>query len=297
MKTSTEIPIGGVFGFIRTILNLIEKHKVENIIITLDSGKKTFRSEIYTQYKANRVETPTNLVPQFAILQEFLDCCGIANIRKDGFEADDIIASVITKITEEFTEKEINHNFAVITSDKDLMQLVCESVECIDIFKDKIFKTYDVIEKFGIEPRYIVDYLSLLGDVSDNIPGIKGCGAKGAVKLINEFGTLESIIENVDKIANGKLKDAIKNYSSNGILSKKLASLDHTVPLPEKIDFSVSNIKFIEIKQFMEKYEMKSLMYLPERVEKKIQNNFQKEEITIDVVKAKRTQHTQFQLI
>lgn len=283
MKTSTDIPIGGVFGFIRTIFNLIEKHKVEQMVITLDSGKKTFRSEIYEAYKANRVETPQNMIPQFAILQEFLDCSGLANIKKDGFEADDIIASIVAKR---------QGNFSVVTSDKDLMQLVCENVNCVDIFKDKVFETKDVIEKFGIEPRFIVDYLSLLGDASDNIPGVKGCGAKGAVKLIKEFGRLEEIIANAEKIPNGKLKDAIQNYSQMGIMSKQLASLNYDVAIDEAMSFSVGNIDFEEITRFLEKYEMKSLMYLPQRLEKRLNKNADESQEEV-----KEKPHEQFQLI
>jgi DNA polymerase-1 len=289
MKTSTDIPIGGLFGFIRTIFNLIEKHKVEQIVIALDSGKKTFRSEIYEAYKANRVETPQNMIPQFAILQEFLDCSGLANIKKDGFEADDIIASIVTQKRGKFSQGK----FSVVTSDKDLMQLVCENVNCVDIFKDKVFETSDVIEKFGIEPQFIVDYLSLLGDASDNIPGVKGCGAKGAVKLINAFGTLEEIIANAEKIPNGKLKDAIQNYSQMGILSKQLASLNYDVEIENSLNFGIENINFEEITKFLEKYEMKSLMYLPQRLAKRLNEN--PEEQPQDKVKEKP--NAQFQLI
>ena len=289
MKTSKDIPIGGVFGFIRTIFNLIEKHKVEEMVITLDSGKKTFRSEIYEGYKANRVETPQNMIPQFAILQEFLDCSGLANIKKDGFEADDIIASIVTQKRGKFSQGK----FSVVTSDKDLMQLVCENVNCVDIFKDKVFEINDVIEKFGIEPQFIVDYLSLLGDASDNIPGVKGCGAKGAVKLIKEFGTLEEIIANAEKIPNGKLKDAIQNYSQMGILSKQLASLNYDVEIEDSLNFGVENINFEEITKFLEKYEMKSLMYLPQRLAKRLNKN--PEELPQEEVKEKP--HAQFQLI
>ncbi len=289
MKTSTDIPIGGLFGFIRTIFNLIEKHKVEQIVIALDSGKKTFRSEIYEAYKANRVETPQNMIPQFAILQEFLDCSGLANIKKDGFEADDIIASIVTQKRGNFSQGK----FSVVTSDKDLMQLVCENVNCVDIFKDKVFETSDVIEKFGIEPQFIVDYLSLLGDASDNIPGVKGCGAKGAVKLINAFGTLEEIIANAEKIPNGKLKDAIQNYSQMGILSKQLASLNYDVEIENSLNFGIENINFEEITKFLEKYEMKSLMYLPQRLAKRLNENPEEQ----PQEKVKEKPNAQFQLI
>ena len=163
----------------------------------------------------------------------------------------------------------------------------------IKSFKDKVFETSDVIEKFGIEPRFIVDYLSLLGDASDNIPGVKGCGAKGAVKLINAFGTLEEIIANAEKIPNGKLKDAIQNYSQMGILSKQLASLNYDVEIENSLNFGIENINFEEITKFLEKYEMKSLMYLPQRLAKRLNENPEEQ----PQEKVKEKPNAQFQLI
>lgn len=260
MTTQNQTPVGGVFGFIRAILMLIEKHSVEKIVIALDSGKKTFRAEMYEQYKANRISVPESLIPQFGILQEFLDNSNICSIRMDGYEADDIIATIV---------RNENTNIEIVTSDKDLMQLVDENVFCLDFFKNKVYKKADVIEKFGVEPKYIVDYLALIGDSSDNIPGVKGCGPKGAVKLIDQFGTIEEIIENCEKISNEKMKTIIHTYKNDAILSKKLASLCVDVPIP-KINPSLKNFNMENMRKFLEKYEMKSLFYMQERLDKKI---------------------------
>jgi DNA polymerase-1 len=257
MFTSNQIPIGGVFGFVRTIFTIIQKYSVQNLVITLDSGKKTFRSDLYSEYKANRVAVPQNLIPQFGMLQEFLENSNILHLKKEGFEADDIIASIV--------KSQERSDISVITSDKDLLQLVDDRVNCIDFFKNKTYLTQDVVDKFGLEPKQILDYLALLGDSSDNIPGVKGCGEKGAIKLIKEFGSLENIIANVESIGNNRLKDAIKNYADYGILSKKLAQLCCDVPLPE-LNFSIANINFEKTRQFLEKYEMKSLFYMLERL-------------------------------
>ncbi len=257
MNTSQNFPIGGIFGFVRAILMLIQRHSVENLVIALDGGKKTFRSELYQEYKANRASAPETLIPQFGILREFLETSNICHFQIDGFEADDIIASIV--------ERERSKNIAIVTSDKDLMQLVSDRVNCLDFFKNKIYNESDVVEKFGIEPRYIVDYLALLGDTSDNIPGVKGCGEKGAIKLIKEFGSVEEILGNIHKIQNVKMRSILESGRENALLSKRLASLRFDVPLSH-IHCDLSSIDFSNMRQFLEKYEMKSLFYMLEKL-------------------------------
>ncbi|MFT4967173.1 MAG: 5'-3' exonuclease [Candidatus Deianiraeaceae bacterium] len=266
MTTSKQIPIGGIFGFIRSILTLIQRYSVEHLVITLDSGKKTFRSEIYPQYKANRIACPEDLIPQFDILLEFLETSNICHSRKEGFEADDIIASI--------TKQESTKKISVVTSDKDLMQLVDERVNCLDFFKGKFYASEDVMEKFGLMPKNIVDYLALLGDASDNIPGVKGCGEKGAVKLIQEFGSVENIIANINNISNNRLRKAMEQHHQSATLSKELASLRFDVPL-QPLHFDISSINCDNLRKFIEKYEMKSLFYMCNKFEKQ-QNQPQK---------------------
>ena len=257
MSTSASTPIGGVFGFVRAILMLIQRHAVENLVIALDGGKKTFRSELYQEYKANRAAAPETLVPQFGILREFLETTNICHFQIDCFEADDIIASIV--------QKERTKNIAIVTSDKDLMQLVNANVSCLDFFKNKIYNEIDVVEKFGIEPKYIVDYLALLGDTSDNIPGVKGCGVKGATMLIKEFGCVEEILENIHNIQNSKMKEILESGRESALLSKRLASLRFDVPLPN-FHCDLSLINFTNMRNFLEKYEMKSLFYMLEKL-------------------------------
>lgn len=252
MSTSQGVPVGGVFGFVRAFFTLLLRHNVQKIVITLDSGKPTFRSEIFTEYKANRVKVPENLVPQFAILDEFFQTSNINHFRKDGFEADDLIAS--------FVKKHDGEN-VIVSADKDLMQLVSTQTQCLDFFANKFYKAQEVFEKFGVLPEFVADYLAIVGDSSDNVPGIKGCGPQKAVKLIKEFGELENIAQNIENIKDLKLKSILQNNIESGILSKKLVKLDSIVEI-ENENFDISSINFENALNFVAKYEMKSLVNL-----------------------------------
>lgn len=253
MTTSGNVPIGGVFGFIRSFLSLILRYNVESIVIALDSGKKTFRSELFSEYKANRIAVPETLVPQFAILDEFLTTSEIANFRKDGYEADDIIASIV--------KNENTHQNIIVTSDKDLMQLISDTTHCLDFFANKLYKIDDVIEKFGVEPCFITDYLAIVGDRSDNVPGIKGCGPKCAISLIKKFGTMETILANIPNIENPRIQTIFKHNTQLGLLSKQLVTLDNAVSLDYK-NYKVSQINLENLIVFLEKYEMHNLKHL-----------------------------------
>lgn len=260
MFTSNNTPIGGVFGFVRAVLTLIERHGVQNLTIALDTGGKTFRTELYPQYKANRIAVPETLLPQFEILQEFLEMSQISFCKQKGYEADDIIATMT---------RNASSSISIVSTDKDLMQLVDNRVVCLDFFKNKTYQEADVIAKFGVRPEYIVDYLALIGDASDNIPGVKGCGPKGAIKLIEQFGTVENIIINCNNILNEKTRNIIQSYKQDAILSKRLASLHFEVPLPE-IQPQIIQINTDAMRKFLEKYEMKAIFYMQERLEKTI---------------------------
>lgn len=253
MATSQNVPIGAVFGFCRTIFSLITRYNVQNIVVALDSGKKTFRSELFTEYKVNRPTAPDDLIPQFAVIDEFLTAANITHFRKDGYEADDIIASII--------KKESGREVVIVTSDKDLMQLVSDTTRCLDFFAGKFSGTEDVIAKFGIEPRFITDYLAMVGDKSDNVPGIKGCGSKNAVSLIQKFGTVEEIIANIANIENPRIKKAIAEHAQMGLLSKQLVTLYNTIQLDYE-SHEVTDLNMQDLMQFLEKYEIDSLKYL-----------------------------------
>ena len=254
-KTSTNMPIGAVYGFVNMILKILNTFSPSHIILIFDSGQKSFRSEIYPEYKAHRKEVPDDLKPQFEIVRDAVRALNIKYAEVNGFEADDLIATY-SKICKNKGFKSI-----VISSDKDLMQLAQDGVvEFYDPLKGKFIKESDIRAKFGVEPYQIVDYLSIVGDASDNIPGVAGIGEKGAMELLNQYKTLEEIYENLNNIEKPKLKNALEKSKENAFLSKKLATL--------KFDISVEDISHFEVKSFnqdvlydfLSKYELRSLI-------------------------------------
>lgn len=212
-------PVNAVYGVLSMLHNMIVKYKPTHILIARDTKEGSFRKEIYADYKANRSEPPPELVPQFAIVDELVAALGIPEIRMANYEADDIIGSVAVQWKKEFDE------ILIASGDKDLMQFVDAHVHMLDTMKEKIYAREDVKDKMGVYPEQIVDYLSLIGDTSDNIPGVDGIGPKGAQGLIEEFGTLENILGNVDKIKNKRCLTALQANSENAIISKKLVRI------------------------------------------------------------------------
>ena len=254
LTTSKDIPVGAVYGFINMLAKLIEDNDCEMLAIALDSGKKTFRSDLYPEYKAHREEPDEALKIQFPIIREAIEAFGVRAIEAPGFEADDIIAT--------YTRLALEKNFKVriISSDKDLIQLMQNNVEIFDPLKKKYITSSTVLEKFGIKHSQMIDYLSLVGDASDNIPGVKKVGPKTAAKLLNQFETLENIYNKLDEIEPIRIKGLLEDSKTEAFLSKKLIILDDKVTLP----FKIEQLKFEGITQdkltdFLEKYEFKSL--------------------------------------
>ena len=254
LTTSSNIPVGAVYGFINMLAKLIEDNDCEMLAIALDSGKKTFRSDFYPQYKANRDEPDEALKIQFPIIREAIEAFGVKAVEVPGFEADDIIAT--------YTRIALNKNFKVkiISSDKDLIQLMQNNVEIFDPLKKKYITPSLVLEKYGIKYSQMTDYLSLIGDASDNIPGVKKVGPKTAIKLLNQFETLENIYSNLEIIEPTRIKSLLEDSKNEAFLSKKLVTLDENVQL----SFDIEQLKFKIVTQdkltnFLDKYEFKSL--------------------------------------
>lgn len=212
-------PIGAVYGFCSMILAAVSTHKADIFAIVFDSSRTTFRNQIYQDYKSNRAETPPDLIPQFSIIKHACDALNISKIEQPGFEADDIIATY-TKFLSNF-----GYNIKILSSDKDLMQLINDKVCLFDCMKSKTIKASDVISKFGISPEKMIDFQSLTGDRSDNIPGIEGIGPKTAAKLLNQFDTAENMYNHIDKIQNKKLQKKLIQQKDKFELSKKLVTL------------------------------------------------------------------------
>jgi DNA polymerase-1 len=218
-------PVGAVYGFISMLLKILAEFKPNHAVIVFDSGRKTFRHDLYDKYKMNRPEAPEDLKPQFAICREAASALNFKIIEKAGFEADDIIATLARKVNEN------NEKAIIVSSDKDLMQLVNDDILMYDSLKSKYITEKEVLEKFGVPPAQVRDVLAIMGDSSDNIPGIQGIGPKGAAELIQKYGSLENLLANVEEIIQPKRKQSIIDCQELAILSKKLITLEENVPL------------------------------------------------------------------
>lgn len=196
LHTPQGVPVNAVYGVLSMFHNMILKHQPTHILVARDTKEGSFRKEIFDDYKANRSAPPDDLIPQFAIVDELIEALGISEIKIARYEADDIIGSVATQWKNDFDE------ILIASGDKDLMQFVDGPVKMLDTMKDKTYEREDVKDKMGVYPDQIVDYLSLIGDSSDNIPGVPGIGPKGAQSLIEEYGTLENILKHATEVKN-----------------------------------------------------------------------------------------------
>lgn len=253
---SDGINVGGVFGFTNMLIKLIASLNVSHIAVVFDSGAKTFRHDIYPKYKANRPPCPEELIPQFPIVRECVNALNIKVLEKNGFEADDIIATLAKKAEKNGFE------VIIVSSDKDLMQLITDHVSMFDAMKNKVINHQEVLEKFMVSPDKVLEVLSLIGDSSDNIPGVKGIGPKTASELINQYDTVENLYENIQQIKQEKRQKMLIENQENAFLSKRLIKLDEEVNLNIEIDdLIVKNIDPYKLLSFLEVQGFKSLIY------------------------------------
>ena len=229
MSREDGTPVNAVFGFTSMLLKLSEDMEGENILVVFDAARTTFRNEIYKEYKANRSEPPEELVPQFDLIKKATTAIGLKSLEVENYEADDIIATYV-KIA-----KKENIETLVISSDKDLMQLIQDGVSLYDPMKNIKIGPEAVLEKFGVSPDKVIDVQALAGDSSDNVPGVPGIGVKTASQLINEYGSLEKLLDNASSIKQEKRRESLLNNAELAIVSKKLVSLFSDVPIPYKI--------------------------------------------------------------
>ena len=229
MSREDGTPVNAVFGFTSMLLKLSEDMEGENILVVFDAARTTFRNTIYKEYKANRSEPPEELVPQFDLIKKATTAIGLKSLEVENYEADDIIATYV-KIA-----KKENIETLVISSDKDLMQLIQDGVSLYDPMKNIKIGPEAVLEKFGVSPDKVIDVQALAGDSSDNVPGVPGIGVKTASQLINEYGSLEKLLDNASSIKQEKRRESLLNNAELAIVSKKLVSLFSDVPIPYKI--------------------------------------------------------------
>jgi len=233
-RKSDGLPIGAVAGFANMIYRYIEEAKGDDApthaAVIFDHSSKTFRNEIFPDYKANRPELPEDLRPQFPLTREATRAFNIACIETEGFEADDIIATYAR------IAREAGGRCTIISSDKDLMQLVGGGVEMLDAMKNKRIGVEEVEEKFGVGPNRVVDVQALAGDSVDNVPGAPGIGIKTAALLINEFGDLETLLARAGEIKQPKRRETLQTFAEQILMSKRLVQLDENTPLDLPIE-------------------------------------------------------------
>ena len=261
-RKSDGLPTGAVSGFCSMLFKLLEdvrsddsKNKPTHFAVIFDSARKNFRNKIYSEYKANRAEAPEDLAPQFEYIRKSVEAFNLPSIELLNYEADDLIATYAKKITE------AGAKVTVISSDKDLMQLVSNKVRLFDPMKSKVIGEKEVIEKFGVKPEQVIDVQSLAGDSSDNVPGVPGIGIKTAAELINKYKTLENLLKKASEIPQNKRRETLLSNKDKAMISKQLVTLKNDVPLKnDAADFVIKDINKDKLYDFLRDMEFNRLL-------------------------------------
>lgn len=268
MKTSKGFPTNALYGFINMLNKILQEEKCDNILVAFDKGK-TFRHDSFDLYKAGRIEMPSELREQFSKVKEILDNMGIKYYEKDGYEADDIIGTFSSLAENK------DYNVLIVSSDKDLLQLIGDKTK-VKLLKTKDYTLMDketFIKEYNINPDKMIDLKGLQGDPSDNIPGVKGIGAKTALKLLQDYGSIEKIYVNIDNIK-GSLKEKLLQDKSNAFMSKELATIYKEVPLDINLDDTkYKGIDEEKLRITYEELEFYSLLKSFKKVDEKKSNN------------------------
>ena len=230
MTNPQGVPVNAVFGFTQMISKFLTDHRGSHIAVVFDAARTTFRNEIYPDYKAHRPEPPPELVPQFALIREATDALGVCKIEQPGYEADDMIAAYAKAF------QAAGGRVTIVSSDKDLMQLIRPGVEMLDPIRQKPIREAEVAEKFGVPPSKVVEVQALAGDSTDNVPGVPGIGVKTAAQLILEYGDLETLLAKAGAIKQPKRREALLQNAEKARISRRLVALDDGAPLPAPID-------------------------------------------------------------
>jgi DNA polymerase I len=236
LTSPSGLPVNAIYGFLSMLIKLLKDEKPEYLLFCYDRKEPSFRKDMYNEYKANRSEMPEELGPQIPYIQKFAELLGISSASIAPYEADDIIGTV-TKLA-----KSKGFEVIIVSGDKDFGQLIEDGVVLYDTMKEIRYNTQGVKDKWGIMPSQVVDYLAIVGDSSDNVPGVAGVGPKGAIKLLEEYGTLENIYENIEKVESKSIKQKLIDSKEMALLSKKLVTLAFDVPITSNLEeFKIKN--------------------------------------------------------
>jgi len=256
-RKSDGLPVGAVSGFCNMLYSFLEKARAGNsmdtpshLAVIFDSARKNFRNDIYKEYKGNRSDAPEDLIPQFDYIRKAVKAFNLPSIELQNYEADDLIA------TYKIQAKKEKIKLTIVSSDKDLMQLVDQDTCMLDTMKDKHIGIDEVKEKFGVPPEKVIDVQSLAGDSVDNVPGVPGIGIKTAAELINQFGSLDELLKKAETIKQPKRRQALLDNKSNALISRELVTLKNDVPVKETInDFILKPFDKEKIFSFLDEME------------------------------------------
>tara|TARA_B100001248_G_C27398830_1_gene468010 strand:- start:2055 stop:4607 length:2553 start_codon:yes stop_codon:yes gene_type:complete len=251
LSNSKGMPTNALYGFISMCVKMLEQFHPEYMVFCFDRKDPSFRKKIYPEYKANRGEMPEDLVPQVPYISKLAEAMGAKCLELKDYEADDIIGMLA-----KWGEQQDLHP-VIISGDKDFAQLVSDKTNMFEPMKEMYFGPKEVEEKWGVKPEQMIDYLALVGDSSDNIPGVKGIGPKGAQKLLGEFGSLENIYKNIEKVKNKNLAKKLEENKENAFLSQELITIvtDNVIEAKDKEDFRWQGYRDEELKALLEELE------------------------------------------
>src|SRR6202451_1297240 len=258
-RKSDGLQLNAVFGFCNMLWKLLRDMRPEDrpthLAVVFDKSEKTFRSESYPEYRAHRPDPPDDLRPQFKYIREAVQASDLPCLEQDGFEADDLIATYVREACE------AGATATIVSSDKDLMQLVNDCVVLFDTMKDKKIGRAEVIEKFGVPPEKVIEVQALIGDSTENVPGVPGIGVKTAAQLIGEYGDLETLLTRASEIKQEKRRQSLIENADNARLSKKLVTLDDQVKLAVPLgDLAVHEPDYKRLIAFLKAMEFNGLM-------------------------------------
>jgi len=261
-RKSDGLPTGAVSGFCSMLFKLLEEsrsddsnHKPTHFAVIFDAARKNFRNDIYSEYKANRTEAPDDLAPQFEYIRKSVKAFNLPSVELINYEADDLIATYAKQIVK------AGARATIISSDKDLMQLVSDKIRLYDPMKSKVLGEKQVIEKFGVKPNQVIDVQSLAGDSSDNVPGVPGIGIKTASELINKYKTLDNLLKNAKEIPQNKRRETLLANKDKAILSRKLVTLKDDVPVKDDLDsFVLKEVQKEKLYDFLREMEFNRLL-------------------------------------
>jgi len=290
LKTKRGIYTNAIYGFVMMLENAIDKIKPDHVVVCFDMKGKTFRSDIYKEYKGTRQKTPNELEQQFPLVRDILKHMNIKILESPVYEADDIAGTLAKKASEE------NFTTYLLTGDKDYFQLVDENTKVLltrkGITEMDIISVESLEEDYGLKPSQFIELKALMGDASDNIPGVYGVGEKTGLKLIKEYGNIENLYDNLDKVSGKKLQEKLENDKMSAFMSKKLGTIVRNVPIDEELsDFKKLEYDYENLSKMYREFEFNSMIarlpeeYQKEAVEKISEDNFNYTEIK-DIEKA-----------